>query len=105
MSSSESGKRDTAREIHDRMTGSLGSNLTGGERRIASQIIGAVAPEFHTLHQQVDRLHQRIDHLDERLTGKIDSLDERLSGKIDRLGSTLDEVLRAVQSGRSGNST
>ena len=98
MSSSESGKRDTAREIHDRMTGSLGSNLTGGERRIASEIIGVVAPEFHTLHQ-------RIDRLDERLSGKIDRLDERLSGKIDRLGSTLDEVLRAVQSGRSGNST
>ena len=98
MSSSESGQRETARGIQDRMTARLGSSLTGAERRTSSQIIRAVAPEFHTLHK-------RIDDLDERLSGKIDRLDERLSGKIDHLSSKLDEVLRAVQSGHSGNST
>ena len=76
------------------MTARLGSSLTGAERRISSQIIRAVAPEFHTLHK-------RIDDLDERLSGRID----RLSDKIDGLSGKLDEVLRAVQSGHSGNST
>jgi chromosome segregation ATPase len=61
--------------------------------------------EVHVEHIQSDvselkvdfrRLNDKIDALDEKLTGKIDALDEKLTGKIDALDEKLTGKIDAL---------
>lgn len=56
------------------------------------ELAGMMANGFNEIGQSFSGVHDRIDELDERLSGQISGLDERLSGQI----NILDQKITAV---------
>jgi prefoldin subunit 5 len=51
-----------------------------------------IAPELHALRADIQRLDQKMDSLDARLTTKIDSMEGKLLAQTQRLDNKIDSL-------------